>query len=107
MKNITQQAVAALGARRTFKLANTAVVVRADGSASLLLHNNEIAILNPDGKLFVATCGWNTRTTFERLRHLPGVSIQTVKGVTYLNGRAWDGRLTEVTERIGNQLVKG
>lgn len=102
MKNITQQAIAALGARRKFKLDNTLVVVQ-EGEAKLILHGSIIAKLTADGRLFITTAGWNTRTTFERLRHLPGVSIQTVKGVTYLNGKAWDGRLIEVTERIGNQ----
>jgi hypothetical protein len=102
MKNITQQAVKALGARQNFNFANTKVVV-AGGESKLILHGSEIAKLTADGKLFITTAGWNTRTTFERLRHLPGVSIQTIRGTHYLNGKTWDGSWTEVTERVGNQ----
>ena len=105
MKNITQQAIKALGARQNFNLANTQVTVYG-GEANLILHGSEIARLTADGKLFITTAGWNTGTTFERLRHLPGVSIQTIKGVTYLNGKAWNGQWIEVSERVGNQLSK-
>lgn len=56
----------------------------------LTLHGNTIA-KKEKGRLFITTAGWHTPTTFSRLNCIPGVSVNTAKGVTYLNSERWDG----------------
>lgn len=58
----------------------------------LYLHDNRIARINPEGVLFINTCGWATNTTKERLNALPRVSIYQKNYKWFLNGEQWDGK---------------
>jgi hypothetical protein len=87
MRKVTSKAIAAFQAGKNFKDGNTEVYVYADGTASLLLHCNEIAYKGIEG-LRINLCGWNTNTTRERLNGLPNVRIHTKQGQAFLNGVA-------------------
>ena len=96
MRKITQQAVEAFEARRSFKSGNTKVRVlpqNGDGSLVLLeLHGNVIARHESwNGRTFITNSGWATRTTQERLNGLRDVSISQKNWDWYLNGKLWDG----------------
>ena len=97
MRKVTQQAVEAFESGRSFKSGNTQVRVLAqNGGGSLVLlelHGNAIARHESwNGRTFITSAGWETRTTKERLNGLDGVSIFQDRGVWYLNGEAWDGK---------------
>lgn len=88
MRKITQKIVAAFLARQKARQGNTST----DGT-NLYLHGNLIAyhIGDEEGGIRITTAGWPTRTTFERLNAIPGVSVYQKKRQTYLNGALWDG----------------
>lgn len=68
-----------------------------NGEVFLYLHGHIIAIRNKAaGSIQITNAGWFTNVTKERLNALPGVSIQEVKGVWYLNGKEWDGSLITI-----------
>jgi hypothetical protein len=69
--------------------------LQTDGK-SLWLFGNLIAEHRDDG-LHVTHAGWETRTTFNYLNQLPNVKVYRSKKQTYLNGRPWDGSMTQVT----------
>jgi hypothetical protein len=94
MKMITKKAVAAFLAGREFKSGGTKVV-KTDLGMRYYLHNNLIAGTT-NGKLEITNAGWPTRTTYERLNGLPGVRIHVKGGLTYLNGKEWDGGWIEI-----------
>ena len=78
-----------------FKLGNTEVTC--DDDINLYLHGNLIASWNPlTGQLWVTNAGWPTNTTKERLNAIPGVHIVQRAYQWYLNGKKWNGQLTEV-----------
>lgn len=89
MRKITEQTVKNFYNQSSFKKDNTQVVVKED-CVELRLFDNVIAIKDQTGTK-ITDAGWNTRTTYERLNGLPGVSIYTRKGETYLNDQPWDG----------------
>ena len=62
------------------------------------LHGNEIAYRynDPERTLSITHCGWPTRTTKDRLNAIDGVNIYQEKGQWFLNGKEWDGKLTDV-----------
>ena len=62
----------------------------------LKLHGNTIAILNELNELFITNCGWFTNTTKERLNALPNVCIYQKNWIWYLNGKEWNGKLTQI-----------
>ena len=95
MRKITQQAIEKFQSNLPFKKSNTKVVVE-QNQTKLLLFDNLIAIKDADGSVSITDAGWDTRTTFQRLNGLPGVSIRSSKGVTYLNGKEWNGELIEI-----------
>jgi hypothetical protein len=102
MRKITTQAVRAFQDGRTFKSGNTSVrVIKQHGGGSLVLmelHGNVIARHETwNGRTYVTNAGWFTRTTKERLNGLDGVNIYQRKGVWYLNGKEWNGKLTNPT----------
>lgn len=74
---------------------------------SFFLHNNEIAKME-NGSLWITNAGWNSRTTYERLNGLPGVSVNTKQGKTYLNGVPWDGNWINVgkSNALESRLAK-
>lgn len=104
MRKITQQASAAFESLTPFKLDNTEVKIKAfekgnPSWAELLLHGNRIAEIHKTPRrtiLRITDAGWRTNTTKERLNGLKGVEIHQKKGIWYLNGKEWNGKLTEI-----------
>ena len=97
MRNITHKATTKFLKAERFNENNTSVEVLPNVTI-LKLHGNAIAYRynDPEKTLSITTCGWNTKTTRERLNSLPGVSVTVKKGVQYLNGKEWDGKLIDV-----------
>lgn len=95
-KKIGVDAARAFNNARPFKRSNTEVVVLPNVTI-LKLFGNRIAYKynDPDRTLSVTTCGWHTRTTLDRLRAI-GVQVSTIQHQLHLNGRPWDGKLTDV-----------
>lgn len=94
MKKITSQIVGAFNRSECAKKDNT----QSTGHA-LYLWGHRIAY-KENGVLYVSTCGWDTKTTRERLNGIEGVSVQRKRGKLFLNGREWDGYETQVTINI-------
>lgn len=84
-RNITDAIIKAFMVGKTAKQGNS----RTDGN-SLYLHDSEIAKIDK-GELWISNAGWGSKTTYERLNGIPGVSINIKQGKTYLNGVPWDG----------------
>jgi hypothetical protein len=101
MKVITEKSVQAFMNAKPFKRDNTEVVVLPNVTI-LKLFGNEIAYRynDPERTLSVTNCGWFSKTTKERLNGIPQVSIRQSKGLWYLNGNYWDGKLTDVVELV-------
>jgi hypothetical protein len=101
MKVITEKSVQAFMNAKPFKRDNTEVVVLPNVTI-LKLFGNEIAYRynDPERTLSVTNCGWFSKTTKERLNGIPQVSIRQTKGLWYLNGNYWDGKLTDVVELV-------
>lgn len=101
MKVITEKSVQAFMNAKPFKRDNTEVVVLPNVTI-LKLFGNEIAYRynDPERTLSVTNCGWFSKTTKERLNGIPNVSIRQSKGLWYLNGEYWDGKLTDVVELV-------
>ena len=101
MKVITEKSVQAFMNAKPFKRDNTEVVVLPNVTI-LKLFGNEIAYRynDPERTLSVTNCGWFSKTTKERLNGIPNVSIRQTKGLWYLNGNYWDGKLTDVVESV-------
>ena len=97
MRKITEESIEAFLNAKTFSKSNMIVEVLPNVTV-LKYHNNEIAYRYNDPKqtLSITNCGWFTPTTKERLNALPNVSIQQKNFVWYLNGKEWNGKLTEL-----------
>ena len=97
MKIVTQNAVACFRNGGNAKFSNTEVVTE-NGVSKMYLFGNLIATLerNVGGVMKITNAGWRSNTTKERLNGLPNVSIQQKKGLWYLNGELWNGKLTKV-----------
>jgi len=97
MRAITKQSIEAFLNAKSFKKENMQVNVLPNVT-TLELHGNIIAYKynDPEKTLSISNCGWATNTTKERLNALPGVSIQQKKGVWYLSGKQWDGKLIDI-----------
>lgn len=96
MRKITKQAIDAMFNGKDFKLGNTQVIPGVLGTR-MELHGHAIAYVSHlDGRMYVDTCGYQTNTTKERLNGLPGVSVCQKAGQWYLNGKPWDGTVTQV-----------
>lgn len=93
MRKITKSAIEAFISSTPFNGDNTRIIV--GETTQLLLFNNLIAEKTKDG-LFITNAGWQSNTTKERLNAIPGVNISQKKGVWYLNGNQWDGKLTQI-----------
>ncbi len=91
MRKITSQAVEAFIERKPFRKSNMAVSIE-EGITYLKLHNNKIAALLADGRMWISNAGWKSNTTKERLNGLPGVNIYQRNWVWFLNDQPWDGR---------------
>jgi len=97
MRKITSEAVKNFLNSIEFKKDNTKVEVL-ENVTILKLYNNSIAFKynDPEKTLSISTCGWITNTTKDRLNGIPGVNLSTKKGILYLNGSEWDGKLIDV-----------
>jgi hypothetical protein len=92
MRKITKDTTEAFYNRKLLTISNTKAEY-----GRLYLHGNLIAELDSKGNLFINACGWLTNTTKERLNGLKGVSIVQRKGAWFLNGSAWNGGSTKIT----------
>lgn len=90
MRKITNEAVSAFLAGRTFSKGNMKVT-EDYGIWRLKLHNNTIATIDQMGVLSVSNAGWSSNTTKERLNGLPGVHVKQKNWSWFLNGVEWDG----------------
>jgi hypothetical protein len=95
MRQITRESVNAFMTRKEFNKQNTKVSTLKN-KWYLKLHNNIIAVLHPDNTLMITSSGWFSNTTKERLNALQGVNIVQKNFVWYLNGKEWNGELTEI-----------
>lgn len=98
MRQITKESINAFLNAEKFNKSNT--VVRVLPNVTVLeLFGNEIAYKYNDPKktLSITNCGYFTNTTKERLNGLPNVDIYQQAGKWYLNGKEWNGELTELT----------
>lgn len=101
-RKITVEAVNAFIAGLVFNKDNTSVEVRqfkGEGNVNsiLKLHGNVIARRDlTTGEVFVCDGNWQTNTTKERLNGIPGVRVNQIKGVWYLNGEMWNGEWKKV-----------
>lgn len=97
MKKITLDAVHAFMNAEKFKRDNTEVEVF-ENVTVLRLFGNRIAYRynDPERTLSITNCGWDTKTTKERLNAIPGVHITQKNWQWYLNGEQWDGKLIDV-----------
>ena len=97
MRKITKESIKAFYNREPFKKSNM-LVENIKGVTKLKLHNNTIAKLDENNKLFITTAGWNSVTTRERLNGLSEVRLGTKKGQLYLNNIPWDGKLINIKD---------
>ena len=91
MRKITSEAVDRFLNRSEFKKSNMSVSIE-EGITYLKLHNNKIAALLSDGRMWISNAGWATNTTKERLNGFQFVNIQQKNYRWYLNGTEWDGK---------------
>ena len=91
MRKITELSVDALKEQRNFKLRNTEV-----RNNSMYLHGHKIAWIDANDYLWITNCGYDTNTTNERLRGLPGVYIYHRNGILHLNHKPWTGSQTRI-----------
>lgn len=96
MRQISEKAAGAFAWNNRFACGNTQVMIE-DGKTKMFLHGNLIAE-KIDGNLFITNANWFSNVTKERLNGICGVSIQQIKGVWYLNGKEWNGEMTNVSE---------
>ncbi len=96
MRTVTENVINAFANNKAFKSGNDRVIINTD-SVDLLLHNNLIAY-KKEGKLFITNCGYKTNLTKDRLNGIDGVSIQQKKGIWFLNGKEWNGKLIEIKQ---------
>lgn len=97
MRKITQETVKAFNNSTPFKKANMEVEVLPNVTI-MKLHGNSIAYRynDPEKTLSITNCGWQSRTTKERLNGIEGVNIYQKSGQWFLNGKEWDGELIDV-----------
>ena len=80
MYNISRESARAFDNNRNFKKRNT-VVKATDSETAMYLWGNKIAWKNSDGYFF-SMCGWDTRTTKDRLSAL-GIRISQKNHTQY------------------------
>ena len=99
MRKITNDSINAFMNASKFNKQNTSVEVLPNVTI-LKLHGNPIAYRYNDPKrtLSITNAGWFSNTTKERLNALPNVNIVQKNFVWYLNGKEWNGDLTDITK---------
>ncbi len=97
MRQITEESINAFYNASEFSKSNMTVEVLPNVTI-LKYHSNPIAYRYNDPKrtLTITNCGYFTNTTKERLNGLRGVSIVQRNFVWFLNGKKWDGKLTDI-----------
>lgn len=100
-KKITMDSVQTFITGKPFRRENMSVNINDSGTVYLRLHGNAIATRMSDGKVYINTCGWFTKTTKERLNYLlytigSDLKITQKKGIWYLNDKPWDGEFTQI-----------
>ncbi len=102
MKQITRESVNAFNWGFTFSKSNMRVRVFND-VVKLQYHGNTIAIKNRiTNKISITNCGWFSNTTKERLNgviKLSGLNIEPIYQKNwkwYLDGKEWNGNLTDL-----------
>jgi len=97
MRQITKESINAFMNASNFNKQNTSVEVLPNVTI-LKLHGNPIAYRYNDPKrtLSITNAGWQSNTTKERLNALPNVNIVQKNFIWYLNGKEWNGELTEI-----------
>jgi hypothetical protein len=97
MRKITDIAIEKFLNAEKFKANNTEVIVLPNVTV-LKLYDTEIAYRynDPERTLSITNGGYKTNVTKERLNGLPKVRINSSKNVWYLNGKEWDGKLTDI-----------
>jgi len=97
MRKITNESVVAFNNALPFKKSNMEVKVLLNVTI-MELFGNAIAYRynDPQRTLSITNCGWWTSTTKERLNGIDGVRINQKNGQWFLNGKEWDGKLTDV-----------
>ena len=97
MRKITRESITAFLNAEKFNKSNMIVEVLPNVTV-LKYQGNEIAYKYNDTKrtLSITNCGWFSNTTKERLNALPNVHIQQKSFVWYLNGKEWNGNLTDI-----------
>lgn len=107
MRKITKAAINAFMNAQAYKSSNTEVKILPNVTV-LILHDNEIAYKynDPAQTLSITNAGWKSNVTKERLNALPGVRIQQKKGVWYLNGNEWNGKLTDISYKTKVKFYK-
>jgi hypothetical protein len=97
MRKITKESIDAFLSAKKFRKSNMDVEVLPNVTV-LKYQGNSIAYRYNDPKktLSITNCGWFSNTTKERLNGLPNVSIIQKNFIWYLNGKEWNGQLTDV-----------
>lgn len=105
MRQITREAINAFYNAEKFSKANMLVEVQPNVTI-LRLHGNAVAYRynDPNKEVWITNAGWRSNTTKERLNGLNGVQIHQSKGVWYLNGKEWDGKLTLIMRTVNGIL---
>ena len=97
MRQITQESVSAFLNAKKFNKSNMSVEVLPNVTI-LKYQGNKIAYKynDPEKTLSITNCGYFTNTTKERLNGLPNVDVVQRNFIWYLNGKEWDGKLTDI-----------
>jgi hypothetical protein len=104
MKAITFDMVQAIKDRKNFKKSNTSVEIF-NGKAFVYLFGNNIAQIS-DTEIFISTCGWESKTTKERLNgilHAFGLGKISQESV-YLPTPQKTGTMTQQQSFINYQI---
>ncbi len=99
MRKITKESIDAFLSAKKFRKSNMDVDVLPNVTM-LKYQGNTIAYRYNDPKktLSITNCGWFSNTTKERLNGLPSVSIVQRNFKWYLNGKEWNGELTNINQ---------
>lgn len=98
MRKVTEQSIEAFNKGKAFKKSNTEVEVLPNVTV-LKLFGKEIAYRynNPRRTLSISDGGYGvSKTTSERLNGLEEVNLRIKQGEWLLNGKEWDGSITEI-----------
>lgn len=96
MRVITEESIKAFYYKKRFKKRNMEVEL-SSACTKLKLYGHTIAEVDESDHLYISTCGYNTRTTIDRLNSLKNVHVTFAKKQLKLNGHPWSGELTQIS----------